>query len=67
MALHCIHGGECDGCMQCQSEPMLYTCPICGAELDGGDEVYISPEDKTVFGCWQCIVARSAEEALNDD
>ena len=67
MALSCIHGGICTGCSECAPDPILYKCPICGAELDADDEVYLSPDDGTVFGCWQCLISKKAEEVLVDD
>ena len=26
MAMSCIYGGECDGCMKCQDDPVMWDC-----------------------------------------
>lgn len=50
MAMHCIHGGECSGCMACQCEVVKY-CPECGAE----DPEYFYTSHGETIGCDECI------------
>lgn len=41
MAMVCVTGGrECDGCSRCFRDDPVYTCPVCGTELDPHDKVY---------------------------
>ncbi len=54
MAMICIHGGECTGCMSCQEEEKHY-CPICGEEVC--ESVYVS-NDNEIVGCENCISER---------
>ena len=41
MAMICIHGGECTGCMSCQKEPEpIGRCVQCGADIYPSDDHY---------------------------
>lgn len=41
MAMICIHGGECDGCMNCLREPdPIGKCTQCGTDIFPGDDYY---------------------------
>ena len=51
MAMHCIHGGECDGCMACQPDPEPIYCDICGKEV----ETLYKDKDGEIVGCDNCI------------
>ena len=40
MAMLCIKGTYCDGCMDCQEEEAAYYCPECGEPLEWNDQVF---------------------------
>ena len=62
MAMTCIHGGECDGCMACQ-EPQEYFCPICGEEVT--ETIYVSTEGD-ILGCENCVKVKEPSEVLGE-
>lgn len=67
MAFACISGGkECTGCMRCQEDEKTYKCPICGHEIGGGDDLFIS-KDGDVIGCDECVRRKEAWEVLGGD
>lgn len=51
MAMICIRGGECTGCMACHSDPEPVHCEICGKEV----EYLYKDKDGDVVGCDNCI------------
>ena len=44
-------------------EEEYYYCPVCGAKLCYGDEVYIDGYDD-IIGCVECIRTKYAEDVL---
>ena len=41
MAMHCIHGGECTGCMSCEPKPKIVGyCTHCREAVYGWEEHY---------------------------
>lgn len=44
-------------------EEEYYYCPVCGAKLCYGDEVYIDGNDD-IIGCVECIRTKYAEDVL---
>lgn len=66
MAMVCVTGGrECDGCSRCFKDDPVYTCPVCGTELDSEDRVYMN-DCGEIFGCEYCINIVRAHQALGD-
>lgn len=63
MAMICIHGGECTGCMACQEEEKEYYCPICGEKVF--ETVYVS-NDGDVVGCENCVTTKEPYEVLEE-
>lgn len=63
MAMTCVNGGECDGCMQCQEygEKKMY-CPVCNKQLDYESHVYVDKESDEIIGCERCIRIEYAED-----
>lgn len=62
MAMICRNGArECDGCMDCYQEPGPFHCPVCGAQLDYGDNVYFVRENDEIIGCECCIGTKNAD------
>jgi hypothetical protein len=62
MAMICIRGGECTGCMDCR-EPEEYYCPICGERVF--EIVYVST-DGDVVGCENCVNTKEPYEVLGE-
>ena len=62
MAMICIHGGECTGCMECQKEDEYY-CPVCGEQVY--ETLYIS-NDGDIVGCENCITTKEPNEVLGE-
>ena len=62
MAVICVRGTECTGCMDCQEEA-AYRCPVCGEELAYDDKVF-STCGGDVVGCCHCIETEEAEDVL---
>lgn len=51
MAMICVKGGECDGCMSCQEprpERVLCTCDHCGETILVGEPRYELPDGAVV-------------------
>lgn len=66
MAMVCVTGGrECDGCSRCFQDDPVYTCPVCGTELDSEDRVYMN-DCGEITGCEYCINIVRAHQALGD-
>lgn len=41
MAMHCIHGGECNGCMSCEPKPQIVGyCAYCKEAVYGWEDHY---------------------------
>lgn len=40
MALYCISGGECAGCMECMEGTVKFKCCDCGEKIYEGDPYY---------------------------
>ncbi|MDL2220055.1 hypothetical protein LJC55_00075 [Eubacteriales bacterium OttesenSCG-928-N14] len=59
MALLCMYGGECLGCMRCQGE-IHYICPVCNAMLGAYATVYTAVNGD-VLGCDECVDVSLAE------
>lgn len=55
---------ECDGCGDCQEEK-IYNCPVCGAEVGGGDTLYIDNYGNTL-GCEKCVFSKEAADILEN-
>lgn len=51
VAMICVYGGECNGCMRCQQDPEPIYCEICGEEV----EYLYKNADGEVVGCDNCI------------
>ncbi len=62
MAMICIHGGECTGCMGCQEEKEYY-CPICGEQVF--ETLYVS-NDGDIVGCENCVTTKEPYEVMNE-
>lgn len=62
MAMICIHGGECTGCMECQEEKEYY-CPVCGEEVT--ERIYTST-DGEIVGCENCIIIKEPYEVMEE-
>lgn len=60
MAMICIRGGECTGCMACQEDEEYY-CPVCGEEVS--ETVYVS-NDGEIVGCENCISTKEPWEMM---
>ena len=66
MAMVCVIGGrECDGCSRCFRDDPVYTCPVCGTELDPHDKVY-KTDSGEIAGCEYCINIIRAYIALKE-
>lgn len=64
MALICIYGGECDGCMKCvPNEPTLY-CEFCG-ELLTYNSHYSDENYKAL--CKHCLLELHLVEDGSDE
>jgi predicted amidophosphoribosyltransferase len=61
MAMICIHGGECDGCMACQDDQEEYYCPVCGEKTT--EDVYVSI-DGDILGCENCVTRKDPWDVL---
>ena len=58
MALHCISGGECTGCMACRDETkVMYRCDLCGEEIYEGYMYYEAGEE---IYCEDCVKYKEA-------
>ena len=44
-------------------DPEYYICPVCGAELNYGSEVFVD-EDGDIIGCEECVRRKYAEDVL---
>ena len=44
-------------------DPEYYICPVCGAELNSGSEVFVD-EDGDIIGCEECVRRKYAEDVL---
>lgn len=62
MAVICIRGTECSGCMECQEESE-FCCPVCGEDLESDEKIYLSNVGDVV-GCAHCIETRDAEDVF---
>lgn len=62
MAMVCVRGAECSGCMDCQEEAAYY-CPECGEPLEWNDQVFRTATGD-VLGCCHCILTADAEDVL---
>lgn len=51
MAMVCIKGGECTGCMNCQEEEIIY-CEKCEEDIQEGDIYYVLRGDTY---CKYCV------------
>ena len=52
MAMSCIHGGECCGCMDCRPESHPITCSHCGGSIYPGEGYYALEGE---IWCENCI------------
>ena len=71
MALLCIDGGECDGCMGCyESDAQTVCCAVCGRELEPYDDVVKLETGEHICSDADCLYAQalqcSTEEELRD-
>lgn len=63
LAMICKNGcRECDGCMMCYPDEVVYVCTICGKECD---EVYFDKYGE-IFACDNCVRKKEWWE-MNDD
>lgn len=64
MGYMCIKGNnECDGCMECRSNPKYY-CPVCGEEVL--EAVFVA-NDGDVLGCDNCAQIKDPFDMVADE
>ena len=51
MAMTCVHGGECTGCMSCQVSEEIGYCAECGEPIEYGEDHYDIEGEKIHEDC----------------
>ena len=67
MALRCLDGRECDGCMGCyENDAQTVCCAVCGRELDLWDEVVKLDSGAHICSDTDCLYTQALQSSSED-